>query len=210
MRGTTRTKADCRDASDEQEEIAGLRRELEDRVRNNLSVMLGLVKLQSANPPVSANMALARVAGQIVTLAAIYDESTETQKNGMVELRGWLKRIIAAVTRGLMKTGTIALTGNAREINIPLDLAQTVGLTLGELLADASERARRMERETRIEVELDRTGPFRLALRVSDEAPSETLPPVALMLARELGGELRELAGYDRSEREVLFDIARS
>jgi two-component sensor histidine kinase len=208
MSGMTMREADCGDSVPEGEKIQGLRRELEDRVRNNLSVMLALVKLQAANPPVSAAMALARVAGQIVTLAAIYDESIETQKDGLVELRGWCKRIIDAVARGLAKSGTIVLTGENREINVPLDRAQTIGLTLGELLADASERARKTGHETRIEVELCQTGPSRLALRIRDEAPSEALPPVAIMLAREFGGRLANLGSDGHSEREFLFDAA--
>lgn len=208
MSGMTNHKDYCGDSIPEGEKIQGLRRELEDRVRNNLSVMLALVKLQAANPPVNAAMALARVAGQIVTLGAIYDESIETQKNGLIELRGWCKRIIDAVTRGLAKSGTIILTGENREINVPLDRAQTIGLTLGELLADASERAHKTDRETRIEVELCQRGPSRLALRIRDEAPSEALPPVAIMLALELGGQLANLGLDGNSERELLFDAA--
>jgi two-component sensor histidine kinase len=206
MNGMTIRGAGCEDSIPEGEKILGLRQELEDRVRNNLSVMLALVKLQAANPPLSAAMALARVAGQIVTLAAIYDESIETRKDGLVELRGWCNRIIGAVVRGLTKSGTIVLTGENREINIPLERAQTIGLTLGELLADASERARRTDRETRIEVNLDQAGPSSLALRVRDEAPSEALPPVAVMLARELGGRLANRGSEGRSVRELLFD----
>jgi two-component sensor histidine kinase len=188
--------------------MQGQSQETKSRVRNNLSVMLDIVKLQAANPPLSAAMALARVAGQIVTLSAIYDEAIEIQENGHVELRRWCKLIIDAVVRGLTKSGTIVLTGENREIDVPLERAQTIGLILGELLADASERLHKTNRETRIEVELCQAGPSQLALRIRDEAPSEAMPPVAIMLTRELGGRLTNRGSDGHSERELRFDVA--
>jgi two-component sensor histidine kinase len=178
------------------------------RVKNNLSVMLDLVKLQAEYPPVSAAAALARVAGQIVTLAAIYDESTEAQDDDLVDLKDWCEKFIASISKGLAKGGYVAFECEDEAIEIPLEAAQGIGLTLGELVSDASERSRATGVTAKILVELERETPTRFALRVKDGAPSESLPAVARLLAREFGGELLDLGAAHSCERELLFQAA--
>jgi Signal transduction histidine kinase len=182
--------------------------ELERRVKRNLDVLLRLLKMQSVYPPASAAAALARATGQIVTLAAIYDEAIELYGGGKVELRSWCGRFVDTMAEGLARGGKIAFSGGAQEMWLPLERAQAIGLTLGELLADSSDRSRLSHREVSIEVELAAIEGSRLALRIRDEAPSDNLPIVAELLAKEFGAELWDLSAAGSSERELIFSDA--
>lgn len=178
------------------------------RVEDELRAVLGILKLESAFPPTSAASALARAAGQIVTLSAIYDGAADSRGDGAVALGDWCGRFVAALAQGLGKDGSFSFAAPEEGPRVALAKAESIGLLLGELLADASERAWGAGRDARVEVELDGHAPSGILLRVKDGAPPAALPPVARLLAAELGAELRDSGGIARAERELLFETA--
>jgi two-component system, sensor histidine kinase PdtaS len=178
------------------------------RLRSNLSVMLSLVRLESDYPPLTAASALARVAGQIATLSAIYDGATATDGDESVDMQSWCASLIASIGQGLAKKGSIAYQATGRRVRIKLELAQALGLVLGELMADASDRARRSGREPKIDVELATIEGGRYMLRVGDGLPSSETPRIAILLAESFGGTLRHIRSETGTERELVFGEA--
>jgi two-component sensor histidine kinase len=174
------------------------------RVRSNLTVLLELVRLQADFPPASAAAALSRVAGQIVTLSAIYDRSLEP--DGEVDLKAWCETFVAAVAKSLPATSAIRFRASpaAPGPRMPLEEAQSLGLVLGELLADAHDRAARHGcPSTIIEVELERLGADSLAIRVRDGSPSVGLPRLTRLLATTMGWLIKETGSEGSTEREI-------
>jgi two-component system, sensor histidine kinase PdtaS len=187
-------------------ELDSMARELDHRVRNNLSVMLALVRLQSEYPPTTAAAALARVSAQISMLAALYDGSSEAIYGEGVRIHDWCGSIVASIARSAGRPDAITFSSPNFDLRLPMERAQSIGLAFGELLSDCIERARQAHSEPRVSVGLSE-GEGGMVLRIIDQESSTSLPPLALRLAEVTGCEISSLSELGRTERELLFDL---
>jgi two-component sensor histidine kinase len=184
-----------------------LLRELDDRVRNNLSLLLALVKLHMDHPPASVMAALSRISGQIMALATIYDMTREGGAIGESRNAAELyTRLISAIERDLAPLGKIRFTADSGTVEIPIKAATTLAIVLGELLFDAIDRASEAGKAPEISVNLDYQGHCRFTVRIADKAPSDGERLSADTLAHALGGELRTKVDASGTERELIFD----
>jgi two-component sensor histidine kinase len=200
------SRARCRDG-DERDEVL---RDLDDRVRNNLSVLMGIVRFHLDNPPPTATAALSRVAGQILALSTIYDMSRRGDADGgrgrsAAEL---CSSFIANIERNLCPLCRIDFVARGASAEIPFEAARTLGIALGEMLLDAVERSAREGTMPDIKVSLVYEGSCRFSVRVRDASPPEEGELMAAALARALGGELRTIGGAGFTERELSFSSA--
>jgi two-component sensor histidine kinase len=193
-------------AEDSKAELEELRSELESQGRNNLQLILSLVKLQQEYPPSTAVSALARVSGQIQILSSAYDESVH--RDGIVEIASWCKAFFSSIAPGLVHPGTIAFSAGPCATRILRRDGQSLGFAIVELLADASERASALGRPPQVEVTLAGEGDGRAILRFSDDQASHGLPRLASILVELGGGSLREKADAKRTERELVFEAS--
>lgn len=178
-------------------------------VSDSLRLLLRLVRLQESCPPASAVSAISRATSQILILSAIYDMSIEKDGDGRISLFDWCSTFVRAIERGF--GGSMRLSYSARsESRLPLPKAQTLGLALGELLADAHDRASRLGCAPHAELALDEDGEGGITLKIRDGSPSKGLPTLATMLALALGGSLSESKTEELCERILEFDIAAS
>jgi two-component sensor histidine kinase len=187
-----------------------LLRDLDDRVRNNLSVLMGIVRFHLDNPPPTATAALSRVAGQILALSTIYDIS---RRGGEDEGRGrsaseLCSSFIANIERNLCPLCRIDFVTRGASAQIPIEAARTLGIALGEMLLDAVERSARKGTMPDIKVSLIYEGSCMFSVRVRDASPPEEGEMMAAALARALGGELRTTCGAGFTERELSFSSA--
>ncbi len=182
-----------------------LLRELDHRVRNNLSVLLGLVRMNMANPPASASAALARVAGQITALSTIHDLTRGFPGGDRGNAAELFASFIAGIERGLHTLGKIEFSSDAGAAEVPIEAAPTLCILLGEMLFDAIERASRTGKAPEIRVNLSYQGHCRFSLEVADTAPRDKSRLAAQSLATSLGGELITSGGAGFTVRELRF-----
>jgi two-component sensor histidine kinase len=192
------------------DERSALLRELDHRVRNNLSVLMGIVKFHMDNPPPSATAALSRVAGQILALSTIYDMSRDASEGEGGDAAELCASFIANIERNMNPLCGIGFTAKGASAEIPLEAAKTLGIALGEMLLDSMERSSRKGRIPDIKVSLVYEGDCRFSVRVRDSSPPDEGPLMASALARALGGELTTIGGADFTERELVFSSAES
>jgi two-component sensor histidine kinase len=190
------------------DERSALLRELDHRVRNNLSVLMGIVKFHLDNPPPSATAALSRVAGQILALSTIYEMSRGASEGEGGDAAELCASFIANIERNLCPLCRIGFTAKGASAEIPLEAARTLGIALGEMLLDSMERSSRKGTIPDIKVSLVYEGECRFSVRVRDSSPPEDGQLMASALARALGGELRTIGGTDFTERELVFSSA--
>jgi two-component sensor histidine kinase len=189
-------------------ELISTRRELDHRVRNNLSILLGLVRLEASFPPSSAAEALSRVAGHIATVAAIYDRSEGLEE--YVDPVSWCESLIASIAKGLERPCIVSFSSKAGRSRIQMETAQTLGLIIGELIVDAASRAFKSGREPRIDISLERGSDGEMTINVRDQAPCLERPQLAIELASLIGGKLQDRKTSDGTERILVFRTALS
>lgn len=182
-----------------------LLRELDHRVRNNLSVLLSMVTFQLRSPPESSVAALSRIAGQIMALSIVHDLTRGKPEEGRESAAGLCAALIARLRRELCPRCEIEFATEGDPAEIPLDVARNLGIALGELLLDSSLRSDRAGVPPRMRVILAYEGDCRFSVRISDRAPQDEDKLMAAALARALGGEFRETDGADFTEREMTF-----
>jgi two-component sensor histidine kinase len=190
------------------EDRESLLRELDHRVRNNLSVLLGLVRLHLEHPPSTATAALSRVAGQIMALSTIYDLTKWRPEEGRGSAAELCASFIADMKRNLCPRCGIEFIADVQTAEIPVEVARTLGIVLGEMLLDSMERSTRAGRTPEMKVALAYEDGCRFSIKVTDRAPREDDRLIAATLARALGGELRTTGGADFTERLLLFSSA--
>jgi hypothetical protein len=178
-------------------------------VSDSLRLLLRLVRLQESCPPASAVSAISRATSQILILSAIYDMSIEKDGDGCISLADWCSTFVRAIERGF--GGAMNISYSARsEARLPLPKAQTLGLALGELLADSHDRASSIGFAPIAELALDEDVGGGVRLKIRDGSPSKGLPTLATMLALALGGSLSETKAEGYCERVIAFDVAAS
>jgi two-component sensor histidine kinase len=187
-----------------------LLRELDHRVRNNLSVLLSMVMFQMRRPPESALAALSRIAGQIMALSTVYDMTRGKSEGDYESAAKLCSSFIAKMNRELCPLCEIEFTSDGAAAEIPVEIARTLSIALGDLLLDSSERTARAGLPPRIKVLLAYEGDCRFSIKISDPAPREDDRLMAPALARALGGEFRATGGPDFTERELTFSSADS
>ncbi len=143
-------------------------RELQHRVKNHLSMILAMVRLEArTGDPAQAIKVLAR---RVETLSVLYDQLSggrAAAAGEAVPLGSYLGRICAA-TQDLTDPGSVRVNVDMGEIDVPVDAAGQIGLILSEVLNNSLKHAFPDGRRGEIRVSLRASGED-VVLSVADD-----------------------------------------
>lgn len=118
-----------------------LLRELQHRVRNNLQMIVALIRIEARNAPDGAATApFDRLAGRVEALRALYQSLSEAGQRGEIDLGVYLSQIAAAVMRANAVDG-IRLDLKVDAYPVSVNVAIPAGLVVNELLTNALKHA---------------------------------------------------------------------
>ena len=119
-----------------------LLRELQHRVKNHLSMVVSMIRVQ-ARRPVTAE-SLKAVSRRVEALALLYDELLTAKGHGHetqeIDAGAYLSRIISVISE-LQDRGAIRINVECEDIRMTADNAARLGLLLSEFLTNALEHA---------------------------------------------------------------------
>ena len=168
------------------EERAGLLREIDHRVRNNLSVIMGLLGMErNRKPPRAPDEALASLEGRLRSFLLVY-EALRRQNYGGIPLKEIAEKMAQRLRNAIDPNQHIALDVTGPPIVLDERQGFAVALTLNELLTNAMRHAFPAGREGRVEVHLSEDGGM-IRMEVEDDG-----------------------VGYDRGERADVLGSGRS
>ena len=152
-----------------------LLREIHHRVKNNLQLILSLVRLQGLHQDdcTSADFT-ARMENRVRAMALVHEMLYESEDLGGVDLSGYIPRLAQAVVKASAPPGGVQLTVNAAAARLVLDRAVPFALLLNELITNACKHSQQQDQTCGLSVALTADGAD-LELTVEDSGPG--LPP---------------------------------
>jgi len=158
------------DETDGPDESHDLLRELQHRVKNHLSMVVSMIRIQAARP-VTAD-SLRAVGRRVEALALLYEElfsvSLKGKAQDTIHTAAYLSRI-ASVIAGLEGRSAIRVNVDCEEIDLPVDQTARLGLLLSELLTNALEHAFEGREEGFVNVRFHRLSGDGVRLTVEDD-----------------------------------------
>lgn len=180
------------------EERATLLRELDHRVRNNLSVILGLISMErNRNPLRDAADALAALENRLRTFLVVYEALRRSSYRG-VPFRQIAERLAQKLRNSLDPEGRIRLQVVGDEVALGERQAFALSLALNELITNALQHAFPGERGGTLRIGI-RTLDDSVQVRVQDDGVGFTVPEspgaggrafVDALVRTELGGQV--------------------
>lgn len=168
-------------------------REIHHRVKNNLTVLLGLVGISEEEAPEDARASFEGLKGRVRAMATVHELSYARGIYADVELRPFLLTILEAV---LGESSMIDWRLECGDYTLPVDKATPLGLAANELLVNAVKHAF-IGRSGSLEVRVSADGPT-MALSVTDDgvgySPRSDAPERSgsgLALVEALASQLR-------------------
>lgn len=147
-------------------------REMHHRVKNHLSMVVGMIRMQARAGNAGSAENYATLARRVETLQFLYDEMTVGRAGPAagsdVSLGAYVSRIAFAIA-DLDGRDSVRLTLDLDDVRAPVDVAAQVGLLVSELLTNAYRHAFVGQRDGRIEVRLRAQGDAAVRLQVSDD-----------------------------------------
>ncbi|MDF0602955.1 PAS domain-containing protein [Psychromarinibacter sp. C21-152] len=158
------------------EQTLALLRELQHRVKNHLSMIVSMIRIQAKREVTPES--LKAVSRRIEALALLYEELLNDGTNGdgdgdgdgrrEIDTGAYLSRI-ASVVSGLQPRAAIRVNVECEEIRLPFDHAARLGLLLSEFLTNALEHAFEGRKSGYVDVRFSRTSGGGVRLTVEDD-----------------------------------------
>lgn len=193
------------------EERSLLLREMHHRIKNDLSLVESLARLQEgvlAEGPAAA--AFAAFGERVRSIALVHDRLARESAEGTVDAAAYLRDLVSTLgqTRGDPRGSVRALVESC-ELTLPAARAVTLGLLVNELGMNALKHAFGDDRPGTIRVRLERAAPGRLRLSVEDDGAGVSWPParaglgtaIVEALSGQLGGRLEVRSEPGRGSR---------
>jgi PAS domain S-box-containing protein len=154
------------------EELDEALREIHHRVKNHLSMVVGMIRMQARAENASSVENYATLARRIETLQFLYQEmttgGTRAASERDIALGAYVSRIASAIAY-LDGRESVRLNLDLANVRAPIDAAAQVGLVVSELLTNAYQHAFRERHEGLIEVRLMELSGGVVRLQVSDD-----------------------------------------
>jgi two-component sensor histidine kinase len=193
------------------EERKVLLMEVEHRVRNNLQILSSLVDLQARDETDAAvRGALVSIHVRILGMSIAHDQISKSDTAATVDMGRYFGDLARSIVD--MKVGPdreVAVKIDAKGIELPPDFAIPLGLSVGELIANACDHAFPDHEGGLIGVDLER-GAEGLTATVSDDGVGTDSPRRGLgiaiigILCEQLGGTFRLQARSPRGTSGII------
>ena len=160
--------------------LTTLLREVHHRVKNNLQVVLSLLRLyseSSTDPQVRA--AFRETGFRVRAMALVHELLYRTEDVGAIDVREYLTALLGELQRGLRGEAPITVALEAPPVRAPMERAVPLGLIVTELVSNAYKHAFPDKRAGQIRVELRPLAaePATFELLVADDGVGDTRPP---------------------------------
>jgi len=147
-----------------------LLQEIHHRVKNNMQVIISLLKLQSQNITDKQYLDMFKESrGRIKSMALVHEKLYRTKNLADVDFKGYVKSLVSSLFRSYKtKPGKIGLKIEVGDVSLGLDRAIPCGLIINELVSNSLKYAFPEERAGEIRVAFNSTDEDVLVLEVSD------------------------------------------
>jgi PAS domain S-box-containing protein len=182
-----------------------LLKELQHRVRNNLQLIVALIRLEARSERRGEKINLAALAGRIESLQLLYDVLSPDASGEAIDLGRYLSQIAAAVMNTYAMDG-IRLDLKVEHAPASINIALPLGLLVNELLTNAFKHAFGGRGRGVITVECLHAGHDRYRVVVADDGaglPPDGVWPVPGKISELIVQTLRE-----NTRAEVVVDTA--
>jgi len=153
-------------------------REIHHRVKNHLSMVVGMIRMQARVENANSLENYATLARRIETLQLLYQEMTTgaapSNENDDIRLGAYVSRIASTIAY-LDGRESVRLNLDLDNVRAPMDAAAQVGLLVSELLTNAFQHAFAGRSDGLIDVRLQELGDRGIRLQVADDGVG--LPP---------------------------------
>lgn len=181
------------------EQISAQLIEVQNRVKSDLSMIIGMIRRQSGTTSVPEDFAA--LTRRIETLQLLYEEmklSDSKSNRDTIQMGSFLSRLAAAIAHVEGRTG-VRLSLQIEPLEVPIETAARVGLVLSELMTNAFQHAFDRMDSGLVEVRMSQLSAGGLRLIVSDDGvgiPKNTpWPDTATVGGRIVAGLIEGLEG---------------
>lgn len=176
-----------------------LLKEMQHRVKNNLQLVIALIRLDARNKDRDAKINLINLAGRIESLQLLYEALSPDGNGGEVDLGHYLSQIAAAVMNSYAVDG-IRLDIKVDHAPVTINIALPLGLVVNELLTNSFKYAFGGRGHGIITIECLRDGDDHYRVVVADDGaglPGGAVWPVPGKISALIVQTLRENAKAD-------------
>ncbi len=127
-----------------------LLKEVHHRVKNNLQIIISLLRLQTRSSP-HLKEELDEAQARVRTMALVHERLYQASEAGAVDVAEYLRALVQDLRRGL--GGVLAIDLDVQRHAIDPDTAITLGLIINELVSNAAKHAVAPDATMRLEVD---------------------------------------------------------
>lgn len=153
-------------------EQAAMLREIHDRVKNNLQVILSLLNLQTADcrTDPNAQRVLQAVQNRVRAMALIHDKLYGSASLNRIDFRDYIRALADHLFHSYGAYGRdLRFNVKADELFLPMEAAVPCGLIINELVTNALQHAFSPGRGGQVQIEFYKNGDGRFKLIVADD-----------------------------------------
>lgn len=143
--------------------------EVQNRVRSDMSMIIGMIRQQSATSSVPDDYAA--LARRIETLQVLYEEmklSDQQSNRDSIQMGSFISRLASAIAHGEGRPG-VRMNMQIEPLEVPIEVATRVGLVASELLTNAFQHAFDRMDSGLVEIRMAQLSAGGLRLTVSDD-----------------------------------------
>lgn len=151
------------------EEADLLLRELSHRVKNDVTNLVAILRLQAQRADQQASIELLTAADRLVVLSRVHQRLSRHGHSVVVDLGEFLRELCSDLDATLLGVRAISLRCNIASLQVASGEAVAIGLIVNELLTNAVKYAFPEGRSGKIDVSVDWAGPQTLEIAVRDD-----------------------------------------
>lgn len=190
--------------------------EIHHRIKNNLSVLTGLLQLQASKE--NNEEVLERLfdsTARIQTMASIHEQLYQTNNFSSIEFADRIQLLAINIQKTFQIKSDIKLSFQCESAELPVGQALTCSLIANEVLTNIFKHAFTGKEKGRIKIEFKRKGNNQVKLTISDDGiglPDDFAPQksnsLGLTLIKMLAKQLRGEYSFTSDERGTVFSLS--